>query len=179
MDFIIAPIYKRVCAWIIDNIIVFVISIIFSSFVLYLLTASEDVERDYTSFAATSEWYIIFVKIIVTAINISYFTFTVSSKKQATLGQIFCSIYVTGFDGKKIDKMKAFDRYAFQFLIFILLSFVGNYVVRNDQILFSLLYLVLHILLFGWYFLALFNDKRMTIHDWICKTVVVSGRAYK
>ena len=155
----IAPILKRVLASIIDHVILS----IFNYPIALLL----------------SETTIIPFSINM-AISCYYYTYFLSTKDQASIGQKILKIHTKRCDNKKISTSLAFDRTLSEFLcptIFMISIQIINMNIENNLII-SLTFLITIfalILSVYWYAIALFSNKNQTLHDIIFNTIVVEN----
>ncbi|WDM85110.1 RDD family protein [Ehrlichia sp. JZT12] len=114
------------------------------------------------------------------AISCYYYTYFLSSKNQASIGQKIFNIYTIRCDHKKIDRLLAFDRTLSEFLcptifmlsIEIINTNLENSLITNMTFLITIFTLILSVY---WYLIALFSDKNQTLHDIIFNTIVIEN----
>jgi uncharacterized RDD family membrane protein YckC len=103
------------------------------------------------------------------AIDAVYATWFVGSHWQATPGQRLLTLHIVRTDGRKLNYTAAFERYLAYLLPSLPLysSFLPPDFART----------LAGLLIMGWFAPILFTAERTGIHDMLCGTRVVTGRA--
>ncbi|RZB12400.1 RDD family protein [Ehrlichia minasensis] len=156
----VANILKRVSASIIDHIILSLLN-----YPVVLLT------HDLT----------IIPFIVNLVISCYYYTYFLSSKAQASIGQKTLNIHTIRCDNKKIDVCLAFDRSLSEFLCPTILMTsiqianmnINNVFITSIIFLITMLTLIVSVV---WYLIALFSQNNQTMHDIIFNTIVVENK---
>jgi uncharacterized RDD family membrane protein YckC len=128
-----AGFWRRFVAIVIDEILLGIVSIVFS--VSYLLTFMNGPDVKFFKITALSNW------IFSALLHWLYFTLMESSPKQATLGKMAIGIIVTGYDGKRITFLRANGRYFGKFLssLFFGIGFMMAGITKRKQALHDML----------------------------------------
>ena len=155
-----AGFWKRVAAYFIDSIILYVPSALIEKMMggdtaqatleQAQLSASDDAQA---MMAALSQYYTTMMPsfLIITAMIWLYFAICESSAWQATVGKLAMRIRVTDMQGQRISFLRAFGRYPAKYLSALIFG-VG-------------------FLMVGW------TQRKQALHDLIANTLVLNGRA--
>ncbi|AHX04947.1 RDD family protein [Ehrlichia japonica] len=113
-----------------------------------------------------------------------YYTYFLSSKAQASIGQKIFNIYTIRCDHKKIDTWFAFDRSLSEFLCptILMISIQAVNMNINNSFITSIISLITMLTLIAsacWYLIALFSQKHQTFHDIIFNTIVVENKQFR
>lgn len=113
-------------------------------------------------------------------LNCLYYTYFISSADQATVGQQIMNIHVASLNNTKIDAALALDRGLSQCLLPLIMMILYKLsgIVESHTVLHFLSMLEVIMLTLGtaWYLIAIFSNKKQTVHDILFKTVVVVGK---
>lgn len=155
-----AGFWKRVAAYILDLIVLYIPNTI----VMKMMggDAAQDVLRQsllsapgdaHVMFTAYGQFYssMSSAMILTTAMTWLYFAVCESSGWQATVGKLALGIRVTDMDGQRISFLRALGRYPAKILSSIILC-IG-------------------FMMAGW------TQRKQALHDMICSTLVLNGRA--
>jgi uncharacterized RDD family membrane protein YckC len=155
-----AGFWKRVAAFILDGIILYIPNLIIlksmgsdaaqATLTQAILAAPGD---PHAMMAAYGQFYstMAAASLITTALSWLYFALCESSTWQATVGKLALGIRVTDLQGNRISFPRALGRYPAKFLSYIIL-FIG-------------------FLMVAW------TQRKQGLHDLICGTLVLNGRA--
>ncbi|UWI83262.1 RDD family protein [Wolbachia endosymbiont of Howardula sp.] len=114
-------------------------------------------------------------------IHCSYFTYFLSSKRQATPGQQLMHIYTVTLNNSKIDIILAFDRSLSQFFLPVLNSATMTLIdyLSHTNVLVSILNIlkvIIILLTLIWYLITCLSNKKQALHDIIFDTFVIKKR---
>ncbi|ABD44704.1 RDD family protein [Ehrlichia chaffeensis str. Heartland] len=109
-----------------------------------------------------------------------YYTYFLSSKTQASIGQKILNIHTIRCDHKKIDIRLAFDRSLSEFLCptILMMSIQAINMNINNIFIVSIIFLITMVTFVTstcWYLIALFSQKNQTLHDIMFNTMVVDN----
>lgn len=183
----IASIYRRILAYMIDNLLLIIISLLIFIGVLgevplhgLKLVSQED------SSGVSLTYFLSLYNLFPLGLNILYFTLFTALKWQATPGQRIMNIYVIRLIGNKtskLDIMAALERYTSQLLFPIVIQFLAllkNYLLFDSASILGALVLILILVcnafMVYWYAVALVRKENETMHDSIFQQRVVLGR---
>ncbi len=128
-----AGFWRRFLAIVIDEILLGIIALIFTT--SYLLTVMSGQGLEGLEITALGSW------IFRVLLHWLYFTLMESSPKQATVGKMAIGIIVTGYDGKRISFPRANGRYFGKFLsaLFFGIGFIMAGMTKKKQALHDML----------------------------------------
>ena len=136
-------------------------------------------------FLINSKFFKIFIVWFFTLFLVSVvynFCFLIT-QKSATLGQRYFKIYILNDDKTKITKLRAFLR---SFLAVIPWIFISYVIIFNqlfylaDKMLLNNVSFILILVIFAtWFDTSLFTKNKLTFHDFLSRTIVVSNEFYE
>jgi uncharacterized RDD family membrane protein YckC len=179
-DPVLANFFERTLACLIDWIIVFSVALV----PLIIFSTSNQIKikgMTLTLLGDISLYTII-------AIYLGYPAMLHSSKRQATFGKRFFGLKLSLENGGEITFGKAMERaivttLANSILSFLsVLLFIGVFYNRDQNLGGDEVYLSIFFILFFCFLpfsIALFNEKKKTLYDYICKTIVIKASSTK
>lgn len=195
-NYTIAPVYRRVGAYIIDLILVGIISALLCYLMAQLFSSHVTPYASYFKLSS-GEFLVVSRSLVfnillgdpITALTTSsittiilmllYFTLFTASKWQATLGQWLMSIHVISLKAKKLDLKLAFYRFLLSLLVLNVLSmlvamhypFLDNYPWAVSAVS-----VILGLVGLGWVLSVFYYPENQTVYDHILDQRVVQGR---
>lgn len=169
-------VFKRMVAYVVDTIILFIVEIVIGKIVGYdaissVLKAAAGKTVDAQAFRIYS--------IVMLIVTIAYFVLMESSSKQGTLGKMLLGIKITDENGERISPVTALERY----VIFGIFSLIGNImsIAQGPKIsttgglgistIISLIGFVYYIIIL---ITMLSSEYKQGIHDKLAKTYLVN-----
>ncbi len=154
-DVVDAGFLKRAAALFIDSLLVTAVyyAIILAAMVVFGLGGTlERLGSDTPEFGVAGIFLVAVIYLAWPLVSGLYYVLMESSARQATLGKMAVGIKVTGLDGGRINRGRAFARWASHLLAYVTLCIA--------------------------YLVALFTERKQGLHDMVASTYVVDQWAY-
>lgn len=145
-----AAFWRRFAALMIDNVLLGIVGGIIGAMIGAVIGVNQAMSGDFASDLYTP--LELFIQLLSLAIGGCYFGWMYSSSHQASLGKMAVGIKVVRSDGSALGFWRGFGRY-FAAIPSALLLLAG-------------------------YLMALFTERKQTLHDMMCDTLVVDRYAY-